>query len=224
MSEGQRRSVAVLGGTGNLGQGIALRLAMAGHAVTIGSRQADRANASAAALSQSAGAPIVGTTYADAAAVAEIVFLAVPFASQSEVLDQVAAHLAGKILVDTTVPLVPPKVARVQLPVGGSAAVIVQMLLGDSVRVVSALQNVAAAHLREPGHAIDCDVLVTGDDKAARGEVIALIEAMGLRGWHAGPLANSTVAEAMTSVLIFLNKTYGIDGAGIRITGTPTIA
>ena len=170
MSEGQRRSVAVLGGTGNLGQGIALRLAMAGHAVTIGSRQADRANASAAALSQSAGAPIVGTTYADAAAVAEIVFLAVPFASQSEVLDQVAAHLAGKILVDTTVPLVPPKVARVQLPVGGSAAVIVQMLLGDSVRVVSALQNVAAAHLREPGHAIDCDVLVTGDDKAARGE------------------------------------------------------
>jgi predicted dinucleotide-binding enzyme len=95
-----------------------------------------------------------------------------------------------------------------------------QAILGDGVSVVSAFQNVGASHLRED-HPVDCDVLVSGDKLAAREQVIALVEAAGMRGWHAGPLANSVAAEALTSILIGINKRYQIDGAGIRITGKP---
>ena len=114
-------------------------------------------------------------------------------------------------------PLVPPKVARVQMPKEGSAGQIAQLLLGDEVRVVSAFQNVAANHLQE-GNALDCDVLVCGDSKEARGEVIKLVDAAGMRGFHAGSIANAAAVEAMTSVLIFINKQYKCH-AGICITG-----
>jgi NADPH-dependent F420 reductase len=126
--------------------------------------------------------------------------------------------VAGKIVVDTTVPLVPPKVMRVQLPPEGSAAVRAQRLLGGGVTVVSAFHNVAA-HKLATDEDIDCDVLVFGDDKAARAKVVSLANQAGLRGLHGGMLANSAAAEALTSVLIFINKTYSVDGAGIRITG-----
>jgi hypothetical protein len=116
------------------------------------------------------------------------------------------------------VPLVPPKVMRVQLPPEGSAAVIAQSLLGPGVRVVSAFHKVAA-HKLATDEAVDCDVLVFGDDRKARDVVVAIAEACGLRGLHAGALANSTAAEALTSIIIFINKTYGVDGAGMRITG-----
>jgi hypothetical protein len=96
-----------------------------------------------------------------------------------------------------------------------------QRLLGERVRVVSAFQNVSAAHLSDLDHDIDCDVLVCGDDRSAREEAIRLAEAAGMRGWHAGPLVNSAAAEALTSVLVSINRTYKIPGAGIRITGTP---
>ena len=122
-------------------------------------------------------------------------------------------------MIDVTVPLMPPKVMRVQMPRGGSAAKRAQELLGESVRVVSAFQNVAAAHLTDLNHHIDCDVLVCGNDKTAREEVIQLAAAAGMKGWHAGSIDNSAVAESLTSVLIFLNKNYKIKGAGIRITG-----
>ena len=217
-----KKTVAILGGTGSLGQGIAVRLAKAGHDVVIGSRDAQRACTLAAELAADCGGQVAGAAYEDAVHAAEIVFLALPFAAQNDTLRGLSSFLQGKLLVDTTVPLVPPRVARVQLPESDSAAVATQAMLGEGVRVVSALQNVAATHLRALDHDLDCDVLVCGDDKEARGAVIGLVEAMGIRGWHAGPLANSTVAEAMTSVLIFLNKTYGIEGAGIRITGIPT--
>ena len=123
----------------------------------------------------------------------------------------------GKILIDVTVPLVPPRVARVQLPPEGSAAVAAQAALGPGVKVVSAFQNVAA-HLLEGEGEIPCDVLVCGDDKEARGEVVALARAAGLRAFHAGSLANSAAAEALTSVLIFLNGRYHTT-SGIRFTG-----
>jgi NADPH-dependent F420 reductase len=129
----------------------------------------------------------------------------------------------GKILVDTTVPLMPPKVMRVQLPAGGCAARLAQDALGENVRVVSAFQNVAAAHLQSAdAHLDDCDVLVTGNDADAREAIVKLAEEIGFKAWHAGSIDNSAVAEALTSVLIFMNKRYGIPGAGIRITGTPT--
>jgi NADPH-dependent F420 reductase len=110
---------------------------------------------------------------------------------------------------------------RVQLPPEGSAAVRAQKLLGDGVRVVSAFHNVAA-HKLALESPVDCDVLVFGDDKAAREVAIRLVEACGLRGLHAGVLANSAAAEALTSILIFLNKNYAVDGAGLRITGAMT--
>jgi NADPH-dependent F420 reductase len=121
-------------------------------------------------------------------------------------------------VVDTTVPLVPPKVARVQLPPEISAALAAQQRLGESARVVAAFHNVAA-HKLQTSDPIDCDVLIFGDDPKDRAVVAALAEAAGLRGVHAGPLANAVAGEALTSVLIGINRNYKVDGAGIRITG-----
>ncbi|RKR31278.1 MULTISPECIES: NADPH-dependent F420 reductase [Paraburkholderia] len=206
--------IAIVGGTGHLGAAIAWRLARGGRDVTIGSRTAEAAQAKAAEL----GHGLKGMTNADAAAAADVVLVTVPFAAQSSMLEEIKAHVRGKIVIDTTVPLVPPKVMRAQLPPEGSAAVRAATLLGDDVTVVSAFHNVAAHKLAEDID-VGCDVLVFGDDKAARGKAVELAETMGLRGIHAGALANSAAAEALTSVLIFLNKNYNIDGAGITITG-----
>ena len=207
--------IAVIGGTGKLGAAIAGRLAAAGRTVVIGSRSADAAIAVAGEI----GSGVSGANNAEAARLGDIVIVTVPFAAQEATLADIAPHVAGKIVVDTTVPLVPPKVMRVQLPPEGSAAVRAQALLGEGVIVVSAFHNVAAHKLAKIGRDVDCDVLVFGDDKAARSRVVVLAGDMGLRGVHGGALANSAAAEALTSVLIFVNKTYRVDGAGIRITG-----
>lgn len=212
-------SIAVLGGTGALGSGLALRWARAGYDVTVGSRDATRAADRAQELSQLAGATIKAMSYNDAARTASLSVIAVPFKSQDEVLAQVKDVLAGKVLVDCTAPLVPPKVSRVQMPPEGSAGLRAQGILGEQVRVVSAFQNVGAKHLHDLEHAIDCDVLVCGDDPEARTTVAALVEAAGMRGVIAGPLANSVAAEALTSLLIFINRHYKCNEAGVRITG-----
>lgn len=215
-------TIAVLGGTGDLGTGLARRWARAGWPLVIGSRTAEKGEAAAADLNRRSGrSDIRGMENAAAAAAADIVVMTVPWASHRSTIESVREAVQGKIFVDTTVPLVPPKVGTVQLPPEGSAAVIAQKLLGDEVTVVSAFQNVAAHKLQDEDLVIECDVLVCGDKAAARDAVMALVEAAGLRGWHAGPLANSAAAEAITSVLITLNRRYKIDGAGIRITGTP---
>ena len=207
-------SIAIVGGTGNLGSALAWRLARAGHAVVIGSRSASSAEARAAEL----GHGLTGMANADAAAAADIVFVTVPFAAQAATLAEIAPHVSGKIVVETTVPLMPPKVMRVQLPSEGSAAARARALLGEDVRLVAGFHNVAAHKLAQDVD-VDCDILVFGDDKAARAQVVALADAIGLRGIHGGALVNSAAAEAMTSLLIFINKTYAVDGAGIRITG-----
>lgn len=209
-------SIAIVGGTGKLGAAIAYRLGRAGYRVILGSRDPARAAATAGELGVEA-----ADSNADAATAGDMVIVTVPFAAQDATLAEIAPHVACKIVVDTTVPLVPPKVMRVQMPPEGSAAVRAAGLLGEGVRLVSAFHNVAAHKLASDTD-IGCDVLVFGDDKDARGEVVALADAMGLRGLHAGALVNSAAAEAMTSILIFLNKTYRVDGAGIRITGTLT--
>ncbi len=210
------RTIAIIGGTGALGTGFARRWADAGHKVVIGSRTQERADAAAA----EAGHGAVGLVNPEAVAAADIVVLTVPYAHHRSTIESIADGLEGKILVDATVPLMPPRVGTVQLPETGSAAVEAQAWLGERATVVSAFQNVAAAHL-QAAHDIDCDVLVAGDKLAARETVIGLAEDLGLRGWHAGPLANSAAAEALTSVIIQINRRYGIDGAGIRITGAP---
>ena len=206
-------TLGIIGGTGALGSGLARRWAAAGYPVILGSREADKAVRVAAEISGAR-----GMENAAAARAATLVVVTVPFQSHQATLASIAEASAGKILVDTTVPLVPPKVATVQLPPEGSAALAAQRLLGERVRVVSAFQNIAAhkLHKDEP---IDCDVLISGNDRAARETVIGLAEAIGLRGIDAGPIANSVAAEALTSILIGINRRYKVDGAGIRITG-----
>jgi 8-hydroxy-5-deazaflavin:NADPH oxidoreductase len=215
-------TIAVLGGTGQEGGGLALRLAKAGHRVILGSRSPDRAAERAAEMNKRLGETRVsGAGNKAAAEVAEVVLLTVPYAAQRATVEEVRDAVAGKILIDATAPLVPPKVARVQLPEGGSATAAIQALLGDAVRVVSAFQNISASHLDDLQHEIDCEVLVCGDDPAARGIVIALAADIGLTAWHAGPIANSAAAEALTSVMIFINRHYKSPGSGIRVTGVP---
>ena len=214
--------IAIVGGTGDLGSGLAKRWARAGHAIIIGSRDAGRAVDTAARFNADAGTTsISGMENGDAAAAGEIVVLTVPYENHAPTLDAIRDKVPGKIVIDVTVPLMPPKVRTVQLPEGGSCAKAAQAQLGDDVRVVSAFQNVAAAHLTELEHDIDCDVLVCGNDKDAREVVVKLAEDASMKAWHAGVIANSAIAEALTSALIFMNGRYKIDGAGIRITGTP---
>jgi NADPH-dependent F420 reductase len=215
--------LAILGGTGDLGTGLARRWAQAGYQVIIGSRTAEKAEAAAADLravmAERGVAEITVQAMENlaAATAADIITLTVPFGHQASTLELVKPALQGKILIDVTVPLVPPKVARVQMPVEGSAGQIAQEILGEDVSVVSAFQNVAAHHLQE-GKGISCDVLVCGNKKVARAEVITLVEAAGMRGFHAGMINNAAAAEALTSVLIVINKQYGCH-AGIKITG-----
>jgi NADPH-dependent F420 reductase len=212
-------TLAIVGGTGALGSGLARRWAAAGYGVIIGSRSVEKAEAAARALAPVAsGAVPRGASNREAAATGDVVILAVPWTSHGEILDEIKPQVAGKIVVDATVPLVPPKVARVQLPPETSAALAAQKRLGDAARVVAAFHNVAANKLQTDA-AVDCDVLVFGDSAEDRAAVIELAAAAGLRGVHAGPLANAVAAEALTSVLIGINRHYKVAGAGIRITG-----
>jgi NADPH-dependent F420 reductase len=206
--------IAVIGGTGNLGAALARKLALAGQRVIIGSRAAESAVKAASEL----GAGLTGLANPEAAAAADIVIVTVPFAAQEATLASIKPHIDGKIVVDTTVPLVPPKVMRVQLPAEGSAAQRAQTLLGEGANLVSGFHNVAA-HKLAKDEDLGCDVLIFGDDKAARAKIVALADLAGMRGIHGGVLANSAAAEAMTSILIFINKNYQVDGAGIKITG-----
>lgn len=215
-------TIAILGGTGAQGSALGIRLSRAGYRVILGSRRAAEAADLCAQLGTLAGAgapPIRCLDNRSAAEAASIVLLTVPFAAQRSTVEEVRDLLVGKILIDATVPLVPPKVARVQLPPEGSAVAAIQRMLGESVRVVSAFQNVSAHLLKDPGQRIECDVLVCGDDVAAREVVIGLARQIGLRAFHAGSIANSAAAEALTSVLIAINSRYKAAGAGIRLTG-----
>jgi len=220
-SDKNSRAISIVGGTGALGSGLAMRWARAGHRIIIGSRDGDRAGQIAGDLSARAEEQISGMENAQAAAAGDIVVLTVPYSNHQATLDAIAPHLGGKILIDVTVPLVPPKVRTVQLPEGGSVARRTQMVLGEDVRVVSAFQNVAATHLADLDHAIDCDVLVCGNDPEARECVVDLAKDAQMHAWHAGRIDNSAIAEALTSALIFINGKYKIDGAGLRITGEP---
>jgi 8-hydroxy-5-deazaflavin:NADPH oxidoreductase len=214
----QTTTIAILGGTGKEGKGLAYRWAKAGFTVIIGSRAAEKAQAAAQELSEMLASPLQGMGNLTAAQKADIVVLTVPYAAHKDTLLTVKDALQGKILVDVTVPLVPPKVSKVQMPPAGSAAQEAVEILGEGVQVVDAFQNISYEHLMAEGD-VPCDVLVTGTSKAAREQVLALIAAAGLTGWDAGPIENSVVVEGLTSVLIYMNKQYGSTHAGIKITG-----
>ena len=218
-------TIAVIGGTGAEGSGLAVRWAAAGYPVVIGSRSAEKAASAATELSQplpAGSAPITGAANGDAAAQAEIVVLSVPYDAQVGTIEQIVAGCQGKTVITVGVPLKPPKVATVWHPPGGSAAQEAQAQLGEGVQVVAAFQNVAAGHLKDLSWQPNCDVLVTGDSKAAKQIAIELAQAAGFVAIDAGPLANASVVEGLTAVLIGINARNKVQGSGIRITGLPT--
>jgi len=211
--------IAVIGGTGKEGRGLAVRWARAGHEVQIGSRDAERARERARELAAASGARIAGSDNDSAARACEVAVLAVPYAAHAATLTELKPALAGKVLIDLTVPLRPPKVRRVELPPGRAAALEAQALLGAETRVVAALHHVSSAHLGDPEHAVECDVLACSDDPAALEIALRLIADLGLRGLDAGPLVNAIALESLTPVLLHLNKRYQSPGAGVRFTG-----
>jgi hypothetical protein len=216
----QTYTIAVLGGTGNEGPGLAMRWAQAGHTVIIGSRKADKAERIAQELNEKLGEDLItGLENPAAAHACELAVLTVPYFAQNALLETLKDELRGKILINVTVAMKPPNVAQAFIPPEGSACEQAQEILGAEVAVVAAFQNVGAHNLEPLDHPVDCDVLICGDDAEAKAVARRLAEEIGTRGIDAGPLANAKVVEGLTSVLISINKQYKVPGSGIRITG-----
>ena len=213
--------IGIIGGTGSEGRGLAVRWSLAGHDVVIGSRDAARGAAKADELNAHYGATLTGTDNAGCIDGADVVVLSVPYDGHASTLTAMRDALAGKIVVDITVPLRPPKVRAVHLPDGNAAALEAQAILGDDTPVVATFHHVSAAHLADVDHKIDCDVLVCGTGKKNRDVIIGLVNDLGMRGVDVGVLRNAVALESLTPVLLHINKRYGALGAGIRITGIP---
>lgn len=214
------KKIAVLGGTGKEGKGLAYRWAKAGYEVTIGSRALEKAEQAAAELNEKLGHQhqVKAMVNPDAAAWCDLAVLTVPYSAQMSMLESVKDHLVSKILINVTVPLVPPKVTKVQMPAAGSAAQEAQNYLGEQTSVVAAFQNISYERLLNDEE-VNCDVLVCGTGKANRQVVIDLVRKAGMLGWDGGVIENAVVVEGMTSILIGLNKQFEGKAAGIKITG-----
>jgi 8-hydroxy-5-deazaflavin:NADPH oxidoreductase len=219
-------AIPIIGGTGALGYGLALRWAAAGHAVVIGSRSAERASEAASKLSETLpDAEIEGLANGAAAKQGPIVFLTVPFRAQSENLNNLRESLeSGQLLVDCTVPLAAAVSGKATRSLGvwqGSAAQQAQEMVPDGVEVIAALHTVSAPSLSNLATELAEDVLLCGDRKAPKARVAALIEAIpGLRAVNAGPLEMARIVEQLTPMLISINARYKTH-AGIRISGLP---
>jgi len=214
--------IAVIGGTGKEGKGLALRWANAGHEIIIGSRDAERAAIAANELNTTLGKiNVSGLSNAEAAQAADLVVLSVPYEAHAATLDMIVAGTQGKILIDVTAPLDPENKKKTLRVPEGSAAQASQLRLGSNVRVVAAFQNISYTHLSDLHEALGCDVLVCGNDKDAKKQVIELAKAAGMAAFDAGPIENAVVAEGLTAVLININIAFKIKNAGIRITGVP---
>lgn len=217
-------TIAIIGGTGKEGKGLAYRWVKAGYPVVIGSRNAEKAFAAveelSAKLTDQEKQLLTGMENSEAVRKAGIAVLTVPYQFHRDILTALKDDLAGKYLLDVTVPLVPPKVSTVQIPPEGSVSLQAQKILGDATPVISAFQNISFELLLSD-EKIECDVLVCGADKESRKVGLKLVKAAGLKGWNAGPLENSIVAEGFTSILIRINKQAGTKSAGIQITGVP---
>jgi NADPH-dependent F420 reductase len=213
-------TIAVIGGTGKEGSGLAKRWANSGYRVIIGSRDADRAQQRADELNtEMGGTYLQGADNLSAAQEANLVVISVPYDAHRSTLESLWEAVQGKVVIDVTVPTVPPNIRVVHVPEGKAASLEAQAILGPDVKVVAAFQNVSATHLKDPSHAMDCDVLVCSDDEDAKIQAIRLAEAAEMRGLDAGPLANAVAVESMTPVLMWINKRYKVKGSGIVITG-----
>lgn len=220
MTERLILTLAILGGTGKEGQGLAYRWAKAGYHVIIGSRTPPKAEGVAEELNERLGSEMVrGAGNEEAAAACDIAVLTVPYKAHRSTLEDLRDSLQGKILVDVTVPLDPDDIAAVNVPEAGSAAQEAQSILGEEVQVVAAFQNVSHVHLQNDGP-VPCDVLVCSDSETAKKQVLQLVDAAGLAGWDAGPLCNAVVVEGLTPILLGINRKHDTKHAGIRITGS----
>jgi hypothetical protein len=213
--------VTVIGGSGALGFGLALRLAHAGVPVVVGSRDEERARTTAERI----GREVRGLANGPAAEASEIVFICVPFRNQSETFTNLKSHLReGQLVVDATVPLAAAVSGKATRTLGvwqGSAAQQAQEMVPDGVRVVAALHTVNAPALKDLAQTLDEDVLLCGDKKADKQRVAQLIDLIpGLRAVNAGPLEAARTAEMLTALLIGVNARYKTH-AGIRLTGLP---
>lgn len=212
-------TLAILGGTGKQGRGLASRWAKAGYHVIIGSRTPKKARQVAEELNQQLERQVIdGMGNEEAAEACDIAVLSVPYASQQETLATLKRQLDGKVLVAVTNPIDRADKYIVHMPPAGSAAQEAQVLLGEGTKVLTAFQNVSHEYLQGDGP-VPCDVLVCGDDPAAKEQVLQLVAAAGLVGWDAGPLRNAVVVEGLSPILFWINKRYKIKAAGIRITG-----
>lgn len=215
-------TIAILGGAGAEGTGLARRFAAAGHPVILGSRQADRAQAAAASVNEATGTTLTeGADNADAAHRGEIVILSIPFAGVGETLSSLAGALTGKIVVSAIVPMEfaggAPRLTAVP---EGSAAQHIQALLPEA-RVIAAFHHVGAAQLADLHAPVDSDVLVCGDNAEAKAAVLALAEEIaGVRGVDAGRLDAAHIVEGITTVLVRINRRYKAHAA-LRITYLP---
>jgi NADPH-dependent F420 reductase len=213
-------SIAIIGGTGREGKALGSRWAKSGYQIIIGSRTIEKARDTASEICNNLGnsGKVEGSTNLDAARQADIIVVTVPYAAHRQILEEIKFDAQNKVVIDVTVPLVPPKVTKVQMPPDGSASLEAKKILGENVQVVTAFQNISYENLNSDTDLL-CDVLVCGGDISARRVVLELVRAAGLVGWDAGPLENSVVIEGLTSILIGINKQYGVQSAGIQITG-----
>jgi len=212
-------NIAILGGTGKEGAGLAVRWAKLGHSIVIGSRDAERAKAKAAELRDVAHAiPIVGHTNAEAAALGEVVVIALPANGLSNTLPEVRQACRGKVVVSTVVPLTFGGPRLFTPPPAGSSAEEAQALLPEA-RVVAAFHHIAAHELVDADHPIDCDLLICGQDAAAKEAVTQLGRSMGLRVVDVGALTNAGPLEGITAVLATINRRYKLKNSGIKISG-----
>ena len=219
----QKYSLGIVGGTGKEGKGLAYRWLKAGHTVIIGSRQHEKAQRAVEELSEFMGHTpegLQGMENRAAVEACDIAVITVPYAAHKATLEDLKDALQGKIVIDVVVPIMPPKISKVQMPAAGSAAQEAQVILGDTCQVVDAFQNISHERLMGQGDT-DCDVLVCGKGKAARDVVLGLVADTGLKGWDAGPIENAMVVEGLTSVLIGLNMQHKVHASGIGITGIP---
>lgn len=213
--------ISIIGGTGKEGIGLALRFAIAGFKVLLGSRNPTKALETQEYIETltTKKIDISGLSNEIAVAGCHIALLTVPYQAHEQTLLALKELLKGKVLVDVTVPLNPPKVFQVKIPKSGSAAQEAYQLLGDQTKIAAAFHNISSENLITIGNNPDCDVLVTGIDQETRQVALDLVQYAGFTGWDAGPLENSIVLEGLTSILIGINRKYGSRNAGIRITG-----
>lgn len=209
--------ISIIGGTGNLGKGLAIRLAQVGHHIILGSRTEEKAINSANEIKEMIpGIEIEGMGNSQAAQRGEAIILSVPYKSLEETLVSIKEQAAGKVVVDTTVALIPGKPPTTQQLPEGSAAEKAQHLLGDNVQVVSAFHTISAHLLQELNHELSGDTLVAGNDKEAKQLVMTLAEEIGLRALNAGPLKVSSTLEKVTALVIGMNIRYKKKSIGVN--------